>query len=156
MPYTRETNLPPVAFDVPNFTSNIIETGPAVPIPGGINPVNIVHTSQLAAGNVAVQLNWNQTGFLPQFNLLNPNMHYHARVFLEQMGPNEGPSVPAPPLIPIQQGAVNINYPALNITLPRMQAGVYKVVVTLNVYNSGHSFALFHSFNEVDLLEVVA
>lgn len=151
MAYHKESDLPVSFIDVSAFSAQIVDTA-------GNSPVNIVHASHLAAGLVAIRLNWTQVGLLPQFNLLNPNCHWHARVFLEQMGPNEGPAVALPPIVPILQGGPSVVYPPLTIVLPPMPEGVYKPVVTLNLYNGAHTFALFHShedFNNI-MLEVVA
>lgn len=156
---TKENHKLPVNFDVANFETDIVEIVPGAPI----NSVRIVHSGQVAAGNVKLRIKFDQTGNDPQFNTLNPSCHYHVRVFLEKMGPGEGPAMPGVPLINVVQGNAlytydYTNHPGLELTLPAtVTVGLYRIVATMYFVSPGHTWNIFHGFDDsVGMIEVVA
>ncbi|MCB0632160.1 MAG: hypothetical protein R2824_34525 [Saprospiraceae bacterium] len=117
----------------------------------GVASNNVVH---IAPGTtLSFDLEWTQTGNAPLFGILAPDLHWHPRVYLEKMGPGDGPVVPIGTYQGIISGAASVDYTdSIKIPTTNLTEGVYKYVVTLNMYKSGHPISIFHSHFEPDIM----
>ena len=141
--YKTESDLGAANLNVVQFSCTLMEDG---------NPSNnVVH---IKPGKiVSFDLKWTQVGDAPKNAILAPDLHWHPRVYLEKMGPGDGPVIPLGQFQSIVQGQNSVTYTD-SITFPTNQLteGVYKYVVTLNMYKFGHPISIFHSHFEPDLL----
>lgn len=142
--FTYESDLGDSNLNVVGFACNLLENG---------NPSNnVVH---IKAGNtVTFALRWTQTGDAPQNSILAADLHWHPRVYLEKMGPGDGPSLPFGQYQAIVQGQASVNYADNTITIPTniLTEGVYKFVVTLNMYKQNHPTSIFHGYYEPEFM----
>ena len=147
MPFTaKESDLGTAALDVINFKCSIAEGNPTTP------SNNVVHANQ----DVYFCCSWTQTGTAPEKGWLSDKLHWHPRIYVEKMGPGEGPSVPWGQYQTIKQGKASTNYEdCIKLAANQLSEGVYRVVVTLNLYMHGHPSSAFHGFAEVGMIEVV-
>lgn len=140
-----ESDIGKANLDVHGFKCSIEEG------PNYIDAKRVIHVNQ----DAYVALSWTQTGFAVAQKWLDPQLHFHPRVFLEKMGPAE--DAPDPIWGTLQylvQGKASHDYKD-KIKLPHLTEGVYKVVITLNIYKLGHPSSIFHSFAECGMIEVV-
>jgi hypothetical protein len=160
MAYFRESDLPAFALDIApaDFSAAIVELGGTPPL----NAINIVHRSQLLGGQVVVQVQWALSGLIANLGMWNPSCFFALRLYMEQMGPGEGPGVPNPPNVLVVQGPPLIsgpyNHGPINIPIPpNTPVGVYRLTLTLNFFNPLGTNSIFHAYEDFSprLLEVV-
>lgn len=138
-----ESDLGNSNLRVPAFTCNLMENG---------DPTNnVIHIK--SGSNISFNLRWTQEGNAPLHGILAADLHWHPRVYVEKMGPGDGPSLPFGQYQAIVQGQPSVNYTD-SITVPStiFTEGVYRFVVTLNVYKQNHPISIFHGYYEPEFM----
>ena len=141
--FTAESDLGVTNLNVTGFSCQLMENG---------NPSNnLVH---IEPGTIlSFDLRWTQVGDAPLNGILAADLHWHPRVYLEKMGPGDGPSVPFGQFQNIIQGQPAVNYTdSIQLPTNQLTEGVYKYIVTLNMYKMNHPVSIFHSHFEPEIM----
>ena len=100
--------------------------------------------------DIHVHFRWNVSGLLHQ--LLVGSCEWIGNVYLERMGPGEGPAVPSQTVSFNASGAYALDVQIAGNTLP---VGVYRVVTTLRARHITHGIMLpVAGFEDERLIEI--